>query len=55
MPFALDTSYVVPFFVLKEIFAEISSALEGEAVQIQSFRDLTSGVGEELILILEKI
>lgn len=52
---AQDTSHVLPFFVLKKVFAEMSVALEGEAVAIDQFRDLTAGVAEPSILILDKI
>lgn len=50
-----DTSHVLSFFVLKKLFAEISAALEGEAVTLERFKDLTFGVAEAAILILDKI
>ena len=50
-----DTSNVLSFFVLKQLFAEISAALEGEAVEINRHKDLISGIAESSILILDKI
>jgi hypothetical protein len=50
-----DTSYVLAFFVLKHVFAEISEALEGEAVDFDRHKDLISGMAESSVLILDKI
>jgi hypothetical protein len=51
---AQDTSYVLTFFVLKHLFAEISAVLEGEAVNLERFKELTSEIGEAINVILDK-
>lgn len=50
-----DTPYVLNFFVLKNVFAEISAAIEGEAVGVEQHRELTAGLAEASIVILDKI
>ncbi|MGA3283542.1 MAG: hypothetical protein ABSD57_03675 [Verrucomicrobiota bacterium] len=52
---AQDTSYVLTFFVLKQVFAEMSAALDGEAVAIEQHQDLISGITKPAILILDKV
>jgi len=52
---AQDTSYVLTFFVLKHLFAEISAVLEGEAVNLERFKALTSEIGEPIDVILDKV
>jgi hypothetical protein len=37
------------------VFAEISAALDGEAVAVARHKDLVSGIAEPSILLLEKI
>ncbi len=52
---AQDTPHVLAFFVLKQVFTEISAALEGEAVGVDQHRELISGLAEATLLILDKI
>lgn len=52
---AQDTSHVLTFFVLKQVFAEMSAALEGEAVAVAQHKDLISSISELAILILDKV
>jgi hypothetical protein len=52
---AQDTSNVLTFFILRQVFAEMSAALDGEAVAVTQHKDLVSGIAEPSILILEKI
>jgi hypothetical protein len=50
-----DTSHVLTFFVLKQVFVEMSAALEGEAVAVAQHKDLISSISELAILILDKV
>ncbi|HUE37199.1 MAG TPA: hypothetical protein VMO20_07390 [Candidatus Acidoferrum sp.] len=50
-----DTSFVLPFFVLKNVFNELSSALDRGAVAVEQHQDLISNITESAILILNKI
>jgi hypothetical protein len=52
---AQDTSYVLVFYVLKRIFAEMSAALDGEAVVVEQLSDLTREISEPVLLILNKV
>lgn len=52
---AQDTSHVLTFFTLKQVFAEISTALDGEAVDVTQHKDLVSGIAEASVLLLAKI
>lgn len=52
---AQDTNYCVSFFVLKNVFREMSSALEVRPIQIEEHKELTSRISETCKLILEKI
>ncbi len=51
---AQDTSYVLAFFVLKQVFAETSGALEGEAVALGRYQDLTSEIAASASAVLGK-
>jgi hypothetical protein len=50
-----DTSFVLSFFILKHVFAELSTVLERDAVSVEQFNDLTSGIANSVILILNKV
>ena len=52
---AQDTSSVFTFFVLKQVFAEMSAVLEGEAVALEQHKDLISDITGSVILILDKL
>lgn len=52
---AQDTSYVLTFFILKQVFAEISAAVDGEAVTVDQHKELTSGIARPAVLILDKV
>jgi hypothetical protein len=51
---AQDTSYVLVFFVLKNVFADLSAALEGEAVTVEQFKELTHEISRFAGLIIDK-
>ena len=50
-----DTSLVLPFFVLKNVFKELSSAFDRGAVTVEQHEDLISNITGPAILILNKI
>lgn len=50
-----DTSQVLTFFVLKQVFAEMSAALDGAAVAVAQHKDLISSISELAILVLDKV
>jgi hypothetical protein len=52
---AQDTPNPLDFFVLKHVFADLCGALEGEAVAVDRFQELTEGVRAEASSILAKI
>jgi hypothetical protein len=52
---AQDTSSVLAFFVLKQVFTEMSAVLDGEAVALEQHKDLISDVAGLAISILDKI
>jgi hypothetical protein len=52
---AQDSSYVLPFFVLKNLFAEMSSLLELGPTPPSQHTDLVSDLAEPIDLMLEKI
>ena len=52
---AQDTPSVLAFFVLKQMFAEMSAVLEGEAVAVEQHKDLISDITGTAILILDKL
>ena len=49
---AQDSAAVRPFFVLHHAGRRLSAALEGEAVPLARFHELTAGLAEEIALIL---
>ena len=42
-------------FSLKQLFAETAAALEGEAVGVDRHKELTSGLAEASLVLLDKI
>lgn len=51
---AQDTSFVLAFFVLKQIFIEMSAALDGKAIAVDQHNDLVSGIAKLVVLILDQ-
>jgi hypothetical protein len=49
---AQDTSNVLSFFILKQVFAEMSAAFDGEAVTVTQHKDVVSGIAEPSIWLL---
>ena len=49
---AQDSAEVLPFFVLHHVCRRLSTALEGEAVSLSRFHELTAGIVEEIESIL---
>lgn len=52
---AQDTPSVLAFFVLKQVFAELSAVMEGEAVAVEQHKDLISDITVAVIHILDKL
>ena len=52
---AQDSAEVLPFFVLHHVCRRLSAAMEGEAVAISRFHELTGGIAEQIALILETL
>jgi|SRR6266576_3985002 hypothetical protein len=50
-----DTAFSLLFFGLKHIFLELDSALEGEAVDVQRFSELTGETRSRIIGILQLV
>lgn len=50
-----DTAEVLPFFVLHHVCRRLSAAMDGEAVTITRFHELTGGIAEQIALILETL
>ena len=50
-----DSAEVLPFFVLHHICKRLSAAMEGEAVSISRFRELTGGIAEQIASILKTL
>ena len=50
-----DTPRALTFFVLKQVFAEMSAVLEGEAVALEQHKDLIPGIAGLAIHILDKL
>jgi len=49
-----DTAYVLPFFVLKQVFAETSNVLEGEPVSVARHAELIAKLAHATTLILDR-
>ena len=52
---AQDTPHVLAFFVLKQVFAEMSAALDGEAVGVDQHKELISDLTEASLVALDKV
>jgi hypothetical protein len=52
---AQDTSYVLTFFVFKQMFREMAAALDAEAVSPEQHLDLIVETADTAILILDKV
>jgi hypothetical protein len=52
---AQDSSYVLPFFVLKNVFREMSSLMQGVPVNVEKHNDLISELAEPIRHTLVKI
>ena len=52
---AQDRAEVLPFFVLHHVCRRLSGAMDGEAVSIARFHELTAGIAEQIISILEML
>jgi hypothetical protein len=50
-----DSAEVLPFFVLHHVCRRLAAALEGEAVTVPRFRELTAGIAEQIASILETL
>ncbi len=49
---AQDSAEVLPFFVLHQVCRRLSVAMDGEAVSISLFHELTAGIAEQIAFIL---
>ncbi len=52
---AQDSAEVLPFFVLHHVCTRISAAMDGEAVSLSRFNELTAGIAEQIASILETL
>lgn len=52
---AQDSTQVLAFFVLKNIFAELSHTLQGEAVEVTRHQELIAGITEKTTAMLRKL
>jgi hypothetical protein len=52
---AQDSAEVLPFFVLHNVCRRLSAAMDGEAVSLPRFHELTAGIAEEIRAILETL
>jgi len=52
---AQDRSESSIFFVLQNVCQRLVSALEGEAVSVERFKELTAGIGEQITEILRDL
>lgn len=52
---AQDRPQTLVFFVLQNVCQRLAAALEGEAVPIERFQDLTAGVAEQIADILRDV
>jgi hypothetical protein len=52
---AQDSSYVLPFFTLKHLVTEMSSVMDGEAVNVDQFREITANLEKAFNSVLDKI
>ena len=52
---AQDRAAVLPFFVLHHVCRRLSAAMDGEAVTVSRFNELTAGIAEQIAAILETL
>ena len=52
---AQDSAEVLPFFVLHHVCRRLSAAMDGEAVSISRFHELTTGIAEQIAALLETL
>jgi len=52
---AQDSAEVLPFFVMHHVCRRLSDAMDGEAVTISRFHELTAGIAEQIALALETL
>jgi hypothetical protein len=52
---AQDRRQTLAFFVLQHVCQRLASALEGEAVSIERFHDLTAGIADQIADILRDL
>jgi hypothetical protein len=52
---AQDSAEVLPFFVMHHGCRRLSDAMDGEAVTISRFHELTAGITEQITSILETL
>lgn len=52
---AQDRAETLVFFVLHNVCLRLSSALEGEAVSVERFHDLTAGIADQIADILRDL
>ena len=52
---AQDSAEVLPFFTLHHVCRRLSAAMDGEAVSVARFDELTAGIAEQIAAILETL
>ena len=52
---AQDSRHVLLFFTLKNVFKELSQALEAGAIEVTRHRELLQGISEKALSLLEKV
>ena len=52
---AQDRAEALSFFVLQNVCQRLVSALEGEAVSVERFEELTSGIAEQIADVLRDV
>ena len=50
-----DSPHALLFFTLKNIFRELADALEGGAVEVHRFEELTRSFSEKALLLLQNV
>ena len=50
-----DSAEVLPFFTMHHVCRRLSAAVEGEAVSVARFGELTVGIAEQIASILETL
>ena len=52
---AQDRAETLIFFVLQNVCQRLASALEGEAVSVERFSELTAGIAEQISFVLQHL